>query len=120
MFEPSVPCRWLRLSAACGSLAPSSTNLWYWESSQGMLKSTALRVLCPVDDWFSDDLPLGVDSKQVIERTVGKWIIEAAEMHGNRGREAEALKGFLSRQVDGPVRLAYPDGSRCRSDGSSS
>jgi predicted P-loop ATPase len=77
------------------------------ESKQGTLKSSALRALCPVEDWFSDDLPLGVDSKVVIERTAGRWIIEAAELHGNRGREAEALKSFLSRQVDGPVRLAY-------------
>ena len=77
------------------------------ESPQGTLKSSGLRALCPHDDWFSDDLPLGVDSKHVIERTAGKWIIEAAEMHGNRGREAEQLKSFLSRQVDGPVRLAY-------------
>jgi hypothetical protein len=77
------------------------------ESPQGTGKSSALRALCPCDDWFSDDLPLGVDSKLMIERTAGKWIIEAAELHGNRGREAEALKAFLSRQSDGPVRLAY-------------
>ena len=77
------------------------------ESGQGTLKSTALRTLCPNEEWFSDDLPLGVDSKQVIERTGGKSIIEAAEMYGNRGREAEQLKAFLSRQVDGPARLAY-------------
>ena len=77
------------------------------ESAQGTLKSSALRALCPDESWFSDDLPLGVDSKHVIERTAGKWIIEAAEMHGNRGREVEQLKAFLSRQVDGPVRLAY-------------
>jgi predicted P-loop ATPase len=74
---------------------------------QGTEKSSALRTLCPNDEWFSDDLPLGVDSKLVIERTGGKWIIEASEMHGHRGREAEQLKAFLSRQVDGPVRLAY-------------
>jgi predicted P-loop ATPase len=72
-----------------------------------MLKSSALRALCPNEDWFSDDLPLGVDSKLLIERTGGKWIIEASELHGHRGREAEQLKAFLSRQVDGPVRLAY-------------
>lgn len=77
------------------------------EGPQGTLKSSALRVLCPREDWFSDDLPLGVDSKLVIERTTAKWIIEASEMHGHRGRESETLKAFLSRQVDGPVRLAY-------------
>ncbi len=77
------------------------------ESKQGTMKSSALRALCPDDQWFTDDLPLGTESKQVIERTAGRWIIEAAEMHGNRGRETEQLKAFLSRQVDGPVRLAY-------------
>ena len=77
------------------------------ESPQGTGKSSALRALCPNDEWFSDDLPLGVDSKLTIERTAGKWILEAAELHGNRGRETETLKAFLSRQVDGPVRLAY-------------
>ena len=77
------------------------------ESPQGTDKSSALRSLCRLDEWFSDDLPLGVDSKHVIERTAGKWVIEAAELHGNRGRETETLKAFLSRQVDGPVRLAY-------------
>jgi hypothetical protein len=77
------------------------------ESEQGYNKSTALRSLCPRDDWFSDDLPLGVDSKQVIERTAGKWIIEAAELVNMRKTQVEMLKSFLSRQVDGPVRLAY-------------
>ncbi len=76
-------------------------------SQQGVLKSTALRCLCPHDEWFSDDLPLGADAKQIIERTTGKWIIEASELHGSHQREAEHLKSFLSRQVDGPVRMAY-------------
>ena len=77
------------------------------ESEQGMLKSTALRALTPNDEWFSDDLPLNVDAKQIIERTVGKWIIEAAELSGMRPAHVEHLKSMLSRQVDGPVRLAY-------------
>ena len=76
------------------------------ESPQGFGKSSALRALCG-DAWFSDDLPLGVETQRVIERTGGKWIIEAAELHGHRGRETDELKAFLSRQVDGPVRLAY-------------
>jgi predicted P-loop ATPase len=75
------------------------------ESAQGTGKSTGLRTLCS-DEWFSDDLPLGVDAKLVIERTRGKWIIEAAELHGNRGRETATLKAFLSRQVDA-ARLSY-------------
>ena len=77
------------------------------ESGQGLQKSTALQALCPVSSWFSDDLPLNVDAKQIIERTLGKWIIEAAELSGMHKSQAEHLKSMLSRQVDGPVRLAY-------------
>lgn len=82
-------------------------ELMVLESDQGQLKSTALRSLCPNEDWFSDDLPLNVDAKQVIERTRGKWIIEAAELSGLRTSQVEHLKSMLSRQIDGPVRLAY-------------
>jgi predicted P-loop ATPase len=80
------------------------------ESGQGKNKSTALRELCPDEAWFSDDLPLdgkGNDSKEVIERTHGKWIVEASELSGMRRDKVEHLKGFLSRPVDGPVRGAY-------------
>lgn len=76
-------------------------------SQQGLLKSTALRSLCPNDKWFSDDLPLNVDAKQIVERTLGKWIIEASDLSGMHVSQVEHLKGMLSRQVDGPVRLAY-------------
>lgn len=74
---------------------------------QGLQKSTALRTLCPTDAWFSDDLPLNVDAKQIVERTLGKWIIEASDLSGMASSQVEHLKGMLSRQVDGPVRLAY-------------
>lgn len=74
---------------------------------QGLLKSSALRMLCPEEKWFSDDLPLNVDAKQMVERTLGKWIIEASDLSGMHASQVEHLKGMLSRQVDGPVRLAY-------------
>ena len=74
---------------------------------QGLLKSSALRALCPEGKWFSDDLPLNVGSKEIVERTMGKWIIEASDLSGMRMSLVEHLKGMLSRQVDGPVRLAY-------------
>lgn len=77
------------------------------ESEQGARKSTAISALCPHPDWFSDDLPLNVESKQVIERTQGRWLIEASDLSGMRKSEVEHLKAMLSRRVDGPVRLAY-------------
>src|SRR6185295_12142960 len=71
----------------------------------GLDKSRALRALCPRAEWFSENLPLGVDAKVVIERTAGVWIAEAAEMVGDK--DADKMKAFLSTTVDGPVRLAY-------------
>lgn len=77
------------------------------EGDQGLNKSSALRALCPRDEWFSDDLPLNVDAKEVIERTLGKWIIEASDLVGGRKADRDHLKSMLSRQIDGPARMAY-------------
>lgn len=77
------------------------------ESPQGMNKSSALRALCPNPEWFSDDFPLNTDSKQLIECTLGKWIIEASDLTGGRKADRDHLKSMLSRQVDGPARMAY-------------
>lgn len=78
-----------------------------WESSQGADKSSAAQALCPNPAWFSDDLPLNLKSQQLIEATLGKWIIEASDLAGKRKTEIEQLKSMLSRQVDGPARMAY-------------
>ncbi len=76
------------------------------ESGQGLSKSTALQALCPRAQWFSDDLLLTAGSKQIIEATLGKWIIESSDLAGKRKTELEQLKACLSRQVDG-ARMAY-------------
>lgn len=77
------------------------------EAEQGFNKSGALRALCPQDEWFSDDLPLNCDAKEIIERTLGKWIIEASDLVGGRKADRDHLKSMLSRQSDGPARMAY-------------
>src|SRR5215472_11625170 len=73
---------------------------------QGTDKSTALATLAGPEEWFSDDLPLNIEGKRVIESLRGRWIIEAAELSGMRRTDTEHLKAFLSRQVD-RARLAY-------------
>jgi predicted P-loop ATPase len=77
------------------------------ESPQGFEKSTAIAALCPTEALFSDSLPLGADAKTTIEKSAGVWIFEAGELHGRRSKDVESLKASLSRQVDGPTRLAY-------------
>lgn len=76
------------------------------ESEQGKSKSSALSVLAVQEDWFSDDLPLSAEAKLVIERTQGRWIIEAGELSGMGRKGVEHLKAFLSRRVD-RSRMAY-------------
>jgi len=76
------------------------------ESAQGKDKSTALAILAKREEWFSDDLPLNMDTQKIIERMAGRWIIEAAELKGMRKGDVEHLKSFLSRRVD-RARMAY-------------
>lgn len=76
------------------------------ESSQGADKSQALRALASNDDWFTDDLPLGSDTRRFMESTAGKWIVEAGELKGMGKGDVAALKACLSRQRD-EARLAY-------------
>jgi hypothetical protein len=71
-----------------------------FESEQGKDKSTALAILAVREEWFSDDLPLGADAKVVIERTQGRWIVEAAELDGMGKKDVESLKAMLSRRID--------------------
>jgi len=76
------------------------------EGDQGGWKSSALKALAIRDEWFSDDLPLDADTKVFIEKTSGKWIIEAGELKGLSPAKIAAIKGCLSRARD-EARMAY-------------
>lgn len=76
------------------------------QPEQGTDKSTALAVLAVSEDWFSDDLPLNVEGKRVIEMLRGRWIIEAAELSGMKKADVEHLKATLSRRID-RARMAW-------------
>lgn len=76
------------------------------QPAQGTDKSSALKVLAVSEDWFSDDLPLNVEGKRVIEAIRGRWIVEAAELSGMKKADVEHLKATLSRQVD-RARMAW-------------
>ncbi len=77
------------------------------ESEQGKDKSSALEALAVNSDWFTDTLDLSGDTKRQVEQTKGKWLVEAGELKGMRGAKVETLKCYLSRKVDGPVRMAW-------------
>jgi predicted P-loop ATPase len=82
------------------------TMLVFESPTQGKNKSSAMRLLAMREEWFTDNLPLGADPKEVIEQISGIWIVEFAELDGMATRERERITAFLSRQVD-KARPAY-------------
>ena len=66
------------------------------EGEQGLMKSTACRVLA--GDWFSDGLPdLRGDAVRVSQHLNGKWLIEVAEMSAMTKTENAELKAFITK-----------------------
>jgi len=76
------------------------------ESPQGWDKSTLLAALCPREEWFTDEVHLGMDSKQLIEVTQGKLIVEMPELSKMGARDIESVKAMLARRRD-KARLSY-------------
>ncbi len=76
------------------------------QGEEGMVKSSACRVMAVRDEWFSDSLTIGSSVKEVIEQSVGHWIIEFGELATLGKREDDTVKSFLSRQED-KARPAY-------------
>jgi predicted P-loop ATPase len=70
---------------------------------QGLGKSTFVKKLGL--EWFSDTF-MTVHGKEALEQIQGAWIIEIAELSGMRKADVEAVKHFISKQVD-TFRPAY-------------
>ena len=76
------------------------------EGSQGIGKSTALKILAGGDENFSDQKLDLHDPKMQQEAVSGVFIYEIAELESTRKAEVETVKSFLSRTSDN-VRPAY-------------
>lgn len=68
------------------------------EGEQGEQKSTALRILG--GEWFGDQLPGDLSSKDSSIVLRGKWIIEASEMASMNRADTNVLKAFVTRRVE--------------------
>jgi predicted P-loop ATPase len=80
-------------------------NITVLEGDEGLMKSTAIRVLAG-DENFSDQGLLGARDKEVQELLAGVWMHENADLAGMRRADVEHVKAFASRQVD-RARPAY-------------
>jgi predicted P-loop ATPase len=63
------------------------------------LKSTACKTLSG-PDYFSDNMPEDVESKDAALHLRGKWLVEFAEMGHLNKSQTTTLKSFLTREVD--------------------
>jgi hypothetical protein len=76
------------------------------EGGQGKGKSTLLRNLMPDPAWFSDEIPLAAGTRELVEGTRGKWLLEEAELSTFGNAQVEKLKAAITRQTD-RARPAY-------------
>ena len=75
------------------------------EGPQGTFKSTIVKILG--GDYYMAGLPnKEIGDKDIVAALAGKWIIEIEELSAMRRADAEAFKGFLSKQTD-TTRLPY-------------
>lgn len=74
------------------------------EGLQGKRKSTFVRILAR--HWFSELEGDFHDTKAMVEKMQGSWILEIPELQGFSKSEVTTIKGFISRTFD-KVRLAY-------------
>lgn len=97
---------WL-ISAVARAMCPGEKvdTILILEGGQGIGKSTALRNLCPRDNWFVEDLA-DLDSGRVEEQILGKWLCEVAEMDKLSRADDTRVKAFLS-QRQATIRLPY-------------
>lgn len=104
VYSNEVGRRWM-IAAVARALTPGckADCMLVFEGTQGKQKSTALATLAG-ENWFSDALP-PMNSKDASSYLRGKWIVEVAELEAMK-REVDAIKAFLSRQVE-QFRPAY-------------
>ena len=71
---------------------------------QGIRKGTFYRYMAKYDDWYTELAT--IKFKESIEETMGKWIVEMAEMAPTKKSEIEEMKMFITNKSK-TIRMAY-------------
>ncbi|WP_246688905.1 VapE domain-containing protein [Mesorhizobium sp. WSM4310] len=70
------------------------------EGPQGRGKSTALKIMAGGEDFFSDEIAIGVSYKEQQELLQGRWIVELPELAGLSRAEVSRVKQFITKTHD--------------------
>ncbi|ADV12965.1 virulence-associated E family protein [Mesorhizobium ciceri] len=70
------------------------------EGAQGLGKSSALKIMAGGEEFFSDEIVIGVSYKEQQELLGGRWIVELPELAGLRNADIRGVKQFVSKQFD--------------------
>jgi 5S rRNA maturation endonuclease (ribonuclease M5) len=71
------------------------------EGEQGLMKSTALRILAVRNEWFDDNLPkLTGGAVRISMHMRGLWLIEISEMHATGKADNDLVKAFITRRFE--------------------
>lgn len=99
-YIQAVGSRFL-ISAVARALRPGCKvdHVLVTEGDQGMLKSTALRALCPDPSLFFDD-EIVIGDKDAAQVLRGKWVIELGELSALSRHDLAAVKAYITRAVD--------------------
>lgn len=97
-YARAVAARWM-ISAVARIYRPGvkADHVLVLEGSQGLLKSTALRVLG--EPWYTDEIS-DLGSKDAAMQTAGIWIIEISELASMSHGQVGKIKDFLTRTTD--------------------
>jgi len=74
-----------------------------FDGEQAIGKSTLLRILSINSAWFTDDIDIRAEKKDIVVLLKGKWIVEFGEMKYMRNTDRDAQKHFISAREDTAV-----------------
>ena len=75
-------------------------NIFLFQGGQGIGKSLTMQMLAVKPEWFANVYMADVSNKDIFMILRGKWIVEFPEMYSFYRSENEAIKQFITSQID--------------------